>query len=107
MRLWRAHGILGEQDARRYAAPLAPSGLQSVRSRPGLYPGSLRGCVEARALRTSSLGHICGIWQGVRHQLGSDLDERKVLRVEREQGAFRLTLQDGEEIRSAQVVIAT
>jgi lysine/ornithine N-monooxygenase len=42
-----------------------------------------------------------------RHQLGSDLDERKVLRVEREQGAFRLTLQDGEEIRSAQVVIAT
>lgn len=41
-----------------------------------------------------------------RHQLGSDLDQRTVLRVEREQAGFRLTLQDGEELRSTNVVIA-
>jgi FAD-dependent urate hydroxylase len=41
-----------------------------------------------------------------RHQLGSDLDERTVLRVDRDQPGFRLTLQDGEEIRSTRVVIA-
>src|ERR1700691_5168669 len=42
-----------------------------------------------------------------RQQLGSDLDERMVLRVERDHPGFRLTLRDGEEIRSACVVIAT
>jgi len=41
-----------------------------------------------------------------RHQLGSDLDRRTVLRVDRDQPGFRLTLQDGEEIRSKYVVIA-
>lgn len=41
-----------------------------------------------------------------RHQLGADLDERTVLRVDRDQSGFRLTLQDGEEIRSTRVVIA-
>ena len=41
-----------------------------------------------------------------RHQLGSDLDQRTVLRVDRDQAGFRLTLQDGEEIRSTYVVIA-
>ena len=41
-----------------------------------------------------------------RHQLGSDLDRRTILRVDRDQSGFRLTLQDGEEIRSAYVVIA-
>jgi hypothetical protein len=41
-----------------------------------------------------------------RHQLGSDLDPRNVLRVDREQAGFRLTLQDGEEIRSTSVVVA-
>jgi FAD-dependent urate hydroxylase len=41
-----------------------------------------------------------------RHQLGSDLDQRGVLRIDRDQSAFRLTLQDGEEIRSKCVVIA-
>jgi cation diffusion facilitator CzcD-associated flavoprotein CzcO len=41
-----------------------------------------------------------------RHQLGSDLDQRTVLRVDRDQPGFRLTLQDGEEIRSTYVVIA-
>jgi thioredoxin reductase len=41
-----------------------------------------------------------------RHQLGSDLDPRAVQRVEREQPGFRLTLQDGTEIRSTCVVIA-
>jgi len=41
-----------------------------------------------------------------RHQLGSDLDQRTVLRVGRDQPGFRLTLQDGEEIRSKYVVIA-
>ena len=41
-----------------------------------------------------------------RHQLGSNLDQRAVLRVERDQPGFRLTLQDGEEIRSTNVVIA-
>lgn len=41
-----------------------------------------------------------------RHQLGSDLDQRTVLRVDHDQPGFRLTLQDGEEIRPAYVVIA-
>jgi lysine/ornithine N-monooxygenase len=41
-----------------------------------------------------------------RHQLGSDLDRRSVLRVDREQNGFRLTLQDGEEVRSKTVVVA-
>jgi FAD-dependent urate hydroxylase len=41
-----------------------------------------------------------------RHQLGSDLDQRSVLRVDRDHLGFRLTLQDGEEIRSKSVVIA-
>jgi cation diffusion facilitator CzcD-associated flavoprotein CzcO len=42
-----------------------------------------------------------------RHQLGSDLDLRTVLRVDRDQPGFRLTLQDGQEIRSKSVVVAT
>jgi len=42
-----------------------------------------------------------------RHQLGSDLDQRTVQRVERDQPGFRLTLQDGTQIRSTSVVIAT
>ena len=41
-----------------------------------------------------------------RQQLGSDLDPRTVLRVERNQSGFKLTVQDGEEIRSTRVVIA-
>jgi len=41
-----------------------------------------------------------------RHQLGSELDQRTVLRVDRDQPGFRLTLGDGEEIRSTYVVIA-
>jgi hypothetical protein len=41
-----------------------------------------------------------------RHQLGSTLDPRTVLRIDRAQLGFRLTLQDGEEIRSTHVVIA-
>ena len=41
-----------------------------------------------------------------RHQLGSDLDSRNVLRVDRDQPGFRLTLQDGQEIRSKFVVVA-
>lgn len=41
-----------------------------------------------------------------RHQLGSDLDSRSVLRVDRDQPGFRLTLQDGQEIRSTFVVVA-
>ena len=41
-----------------------------------------------------------------RHQLGSDLDQRTVQRVERDQAGFRLTLQDGTEVRSTSVVIA-
>jgi FAD-dependent urate hydroxylase len=41
-----------------------------------------------------------------RHQLGSDLDQRTVVRVDRDHPGFRLTLQDGEEIRSTYVVIA-
>jgi len=38
--------------------------------------------------------------------LGSDLDSRTVLRVDRDQPGFRLTLQDGQEIRSTFVVVA-
>jgi hypothetical protein len=41
-----------------------------------------------------------------RHHLGSDVDTRTVLRVDRDQPGFRLTLQDGEELRSTYVVIA-
>jgi FAD-dependent urate hydroxylase len=41
-----------------------------------------------------------------RHQLGSDLDQRTVLRVDRDPTGFKLTLQDGEEIRSTYVVVA-
>jgi cation diffusion facilitator CzcD-associated flavoprotein CzcO len=41
-----------------------------------------------------------------RHQLGSDLDQRTVLRVDRDKPGFRLTLQDGEEIRVKHVVVA-
>jgi lysine/ornithine N-monooxygenase len=41
-----------------------------------------------------------------RHQLGSDLDQRTVRRVDRDHAGFRLTLQDGEEVRSTYVVIA-
>jgi thioredoxin reductase len=41
-----------------------------------------------------------------RHQLGSDLDQRSVLRVDRDPSGFKLTLQDGEEIRSTYVVVA-
>jgi hypothetical protein len=41
-----------------------------------------------------------------RHQLGSDLDQRTVLRVDRDAPGFRLTLQDGTQIRSTSVVIA-
>ncbi len=42
-----------------------------------------------------------------RQQLGSILDQRTVLRVDRVQPGFRLTLQDGEEIRATHVVVAT
>jgi FAD-dependent urate hydroxylase len=41
-----------------------------------------------------------------RHQLGSDLDQRTVLRVDRDQPGFRLTLHDGQQIRSTYVVVA-
>ncbi len=41
-----------------------------------------------------------------RHQLGSDLDQRTVLRVDRDDSGFRLTLQDGEELRAKYVVVA-
>src|SRR5271168_2587139 len=40
-----------------------------------------------------------------RHQLGSDLDQRTVLRVNRDSPGFRLTLQNGEEVRVKHVVI--
>jgi thioredoxin reductase len=42
-----------------------------------------------------------------RQLLGSGVDERMVLRVERDRPSFRLILRDGDEIRSACVVIAT
>ena len=42
-----------------------------------------------------------------RHQLGSDLDERTVLRLDSDEPGFRLTLGDGEEVRARRVVIAT
>jgi FAD-dependent urate hydroxylase len=42
-----------------------------------------------------------------RQQLGSDFDQRMVQRVDREPSGFKLTLQDGEEMRCASVVVAT
>jgi len=41
-----------------------------------------------------------------RHQLGTDLDQRNILRVDRDQPGFRLTLQDGKELRATYVVVA-
>jgi hypothetical protein len=41
-----------------------------------------------------------------RNQLVSNLDQRTVLRVDRDESGFKLTLQDGEEIRSTRVVVA-
>jgi len=41
-----------------------------------------------------------------RHQLGTDLEIRTVLRVERDHPGFRVTLRDGENIRAKTVVIA-
>jgi FAD-dependent urate hydroxylase len=41
-----------------------------------------------------------------RHQLGSGLDERGVLRVDRDHPGFRITLEDGEEIRFRTVIVA-
>ena len=52
------------------------------------------------------LGTFVEYGRWFRHQLGSDLDERTVLRVDRGTADFKLTLQDGEEIQSTYVVIA-
>jgi FAD-dependent urate hydroxylase len=41
-----------------------------------------------------------------RHQLGSDLDPRSVVRVDRDQHGFALSLQSGELVRASQVVVA-
>jgi FAD-dependent urate hydroxylase len=41
-----------------------------------------------------------------RHHLGSDLDQRNVLRVDRDKPGFRVTLNDGEELRTKSVVVA-
>jgi cation diffusion facilitator CzcD-associated flavoprotein CzcO len=41
-----------------------------------------------------------------RLQLGSDLEPRAVVRVDRDLPGFRLTMQDGQEIRSTSVVVA-
>jgi len=41
-----------------------------------------------------------------RHQLGSALDERTVVRVDRDQRSFRLTLDDGQIVRAERVVVA-
>jgi len=41
-----------------------------------------------------------------RHQLGSDLDQRTVQRVDRDAPGFRLKLQDGQELRTKVVVVA-
>lgn len=41
-----------------------------------------------------------------RKQLGTDLDERAVRRIDRVEAGFRLTLQNGEEIKAGSVVVA-
>jgi FAD-dependent urate hydroxylase len=41
------------------------------------------------------------------HQSGLDLDKRTVLRIDKDQPGFRITLQDGEDMRATSVVIAT
>lgn len=41
-----------------------------------------------------------------RHQLGSNLDQRTISRVDRDHSGFTLTAQDGEEIRAKYVVVA-
>ena len=42
-----------------------------------------------------------------RHHLGSVLDPRRVVRVERGSGTFRLTNEDGETIHASRVIVAT
>jgi hypothetical protein len=41
-----------------------------------------------------------------RHQLGSDLDNRSVARVDQDRDGFRLTLRTGESVRTTRVVVA-
>lgn len=41
-----------------------------------------------------------------RHQLGSDLDTRTVVRVDRDRQGFQLSLQEGELVRAGRVVVA-
>lgn len=52
------------------------------------------------------LGTFVEYGRWFRSELGSDLDLRTVLRVDRNQSYFNLKLQDGEEIHSTRVIIA-
>lgn len=52
------------------------------------------------------LDTFVGYGRWFRHQLGTDLDQRTVLCVDRDTIGFRLTLQDGEEFRTKFVVLA-
>lgn len=65
---------------------------------------------EAAAKRTASapvpLDTFVEYGRWFRHQLGNRLDERGVLRLDRDEPGFRLTLEDGEEVRTNRVVIA-
>jgi FAD-dependent urate hydroxylase len=70
-------------------------------------------CLEAyekasgkQHLAPVSLQTFVSYGQWFQHQLDSELDRRTVARVEREGSHFKLTLQDGECITSARVVVA-
>jgi hypothetical protein len=70
-------------------------------------------CLEAyekasgkQHLAPVSLRTFVSYGQWFQHQLDSELDRRTVARVEREGSHFKLTLQDGECITSARVVVA-
>jgi hypothetical protein len=52
------------------------------------------------------LDTFVGYGRWFRRQLGSDLDERTVARVDHDPRGFRVTLDDGEIIRSRRVVVA-
>lgn len=65
---------------------------------------------EAASQRTASapvpLDTFVEYGRWFRHQLGEHLDERGVLRLDRDEPGFRLTLEDGDEVRTKRVVIA-
>jgi FAD-dependent urate hydroxylase len=56
--------------------------------------------------RPIELGQFLDYGEWFRHETAPDLDERSVARVERDGESFSLTLDDGERVRAARVIVA-